>query len=200
MLGIRNLYSTFITPWADQSAAHTVEPDYHLPGCYNVQPAPPGPNKAAAFSDETLFFMFYSSPRDALQEVAAQELCVLHLLVAQSFIYSTLFRFNRNWRYHKELRHWITKETGTSPSQKVQGGEQGTYTFWDPDNWQKERKDMTVLYADLEEKNVPAFMPGPGLVLSHSVQPQNQTLGQPQAQQQQVQQQRGSFQMSMGGL
>jgi CCR4-NOT transcription complex subunit 2 len=80
-LGIRNLYSTFITPWADQSAAHTVEPDYHLPGCYNVQPPPPGPNKAAAFSDETLFFMFYSSPRDALQEVAAQELCVLRLLV-----------------------------------------------------------------------------------------------------------------------
>jgi hypothetical protein len=72
----RNLYSTFITPWADQSAAHTVEPDYHLPGCYNVQPPPPGPNKATAFSDETLFFMFYSSPRDALQEVAAQELWV----------------------------------------------------------------------------------------------------------------------------
>jgi CCR4-NOT transcription complex subunit 2 len=70
----RNLFSTFITPWADSSAAHTVEPDYHLPGCYNVQPPPPGPGKAAAFSDETLFFMFYSSPRDALQEIAAQEL------------------------------------------------------------------------------------------------------------------------------
>jgi CCR4-NOT transcription complex subunit 2 len=73
---LRNLYSTFITPWADQSAAHTVEPDFHLPPCYNVQPPPPGPSKAAAFSDETLFFMFYSSPRDALQEVAAQELYV----------------------------------------------------------------------------------------------------------------------------
>lgn len=70
----RNLYSTFITPWADSSAAHTVEPDFHLPGCYNVQPPAPGPGKAVAFSDETLFFMFYSSPRDALQEIAAQEL------------------------------------------------------------------------------------------------------------------------------
>ena len=70
----RNLYSTFITPWADSSAAHSVEPDFHLPGCYNVQPPAPGPGKAAAFSDETLFFMFYSSPRDALQEIAAQEL------------------------------------------------------------------------------------------------------------------------------
>lgn len=71
---VRSLYSTFITPWADSSAAHTVEPDFHLPACYNVAPPPPGPTKAAAFSDETLFFMFYSSPRDALQEVAAQEL------------------------------------------------------------------------------------------------------------------------------
>ncbi|KDQ62074.1 hypothetical protein JAAARDRAFT_189448 [Jaapia argillacea MUCL 33604] len=137
-----NLYSTFITPWADSSAAHTVEPDFHLPPCYNVHPPPPGPNKAAAFSDETLFFMFYSSPRDAMQEVAAQEL------------------WNRNWRYHKELRLWITKETGTAPSQKVPGGEQGTYTYWDPDNWEKGRKEMTVMYADLEEKSQPVFAPG----------------------------------------
>ena len=71
---IRSLYSAFITPWADSSAARTVEPDFHLPACYNVQPPPPGSSKAAAFSDETLFFMFYSSPRDALQEIAAQEL------------------------------------------------------------------------------------------------------------------------------
>jgi len=70
-----NLYSTFITPWADQSAARTVEPDFHIPQCYqNVHAPPPGPAKAVLFSDETLFFMFYSSPRDALQEVAAQEL------------------------------------------------------------------------------------------------------------------------------
>ncbi|KAF8895222.1 hypothetical protein BD779DRAFT_709855 [Infundibulicybe gibba] len=180
-----NLYSTFITPWADQSAAHTVEPDFHLPACYiSVQAPPPGPNKATAFSDETLFFMFYSSPRDALQEVAAQEL------------------WNRNWRFHKDLRLWITKESGTSPSQKVQGGEQGQYTFWDPENWIKERKEMTVLYVDLEEKNVPAFAPGPGLVLA-------QTQGQGQQNNQQSQQllqsqapttQRGSFQMSMAGL
>ncbi|RPD74042.1 hypothetical protein L226DRAFT_571920 [Lentinus tigrinus ALCF2SS1-7] len=134
-----SLYSTFITPWADSSAAHTVEPDFHLPACYNVQPPPPGPNKAAAFSDETLFFMFYSSPRDALQEIAAQEL------------------FNRNWRYHKELRLWITKESGTQPSAKVPGGEQGRYSYWDPEMWEKAQKEMTVLYSDLEEKSHPVF-------------------------------------------
>lgn len=38
------------------------------------------------FSDETLFFMFYSSPRDALQEVAAQELYVLFIYVTSILI------------------------------------------------------------------------------------------------------------------
>ncbi|XP_006462447.1 hypothetical protein AGABI2DRAFT_193591 [Agaricus bisporus var. bisporus H97] len=183
-----SLYQTFITPWADQSAAHSVEPDFNLPACYlSVQAAAPGLLKASAFSDETLFFMFYSSPRDALQEVAAQEL------------------FNRNWRYHKELRLWITKETGTTPSQKVQGGEQGQYTFWDPENWCKERKEMTVLYVDLEEKSQPAF------ANSQSLVPANQSQNAPQQQQQQSVQaqlnaqvqatQRGaSFQMGMASL
>ncbi|KIJ54503.1 hypothetical protein M422DRAFT_63817 [Sphaerobolus stellatus SS14] len=143
---IGSIYQNLITPWSDASAAATVEPEFQLPACYNVQPPPPGPQKAASFSDETLFFMFYASPRDALQEVAAQEL------------------WNRNWRWHKELHHWLTKETGTLPSTKVPGGEAGTYTFWDPETWSKERKDLTVLYTDLEEKAIPVFVPGaPGL-------------------------------------
>ncbi|EMD39642.1 hypothetical protein CERSUDRAFT_71526 [Gelatoporia subvermispora B] len=154
-----SLYSTFITPWADSSAAHTVEPDFHLPGCYNVQPPPPTPGKVAAFSDETLFFMFYASPRDQLQEIAAQEL------------------FGRNWRFHKELRLWITKETGTTPSQKVAGGEHGTYSYWDPENWEKSRKEMTVLYADLEEKTLPTTAPGQSVQMP--VVPQHQQQAQP---------------------
>lgn len=80
------------------------------------------------------------------------------------------------------------------------GGEQGQYTFWDPENWAKERKEMTVMYADLEEKNVPAFVHGLGLV---PTQPVGQ-IGQPTqaGNGQQVQQptQRGPFQMGMAGL
>ncbi|PPQ84281.1 hypothetical protein CVT25_013219 [Psilocybe cyanescens] len=183
-----NLYSTFITPWADQSAARTVEPDFHLPACYlSVQAPPPGPAKAVMFSDETLFFMFYSSPRDALQEVAAQEL------------------WNRNWRYHKDLRLWITKESGTSPSQKVQGGggERGSYTYWDPENWVKERKEMMVLYSDLEEKAVPAFLPNAaGLVLQTTGQSQAPGSQQPvqMAAQPQLPSRGPAFQMGMAGL
>ncbi|KAH9480383.1 General negative regulator of transcription subunit 2 [Psilocybe cubensis] len=181
-----NLYSTFITPWADQSAARTVEPDFHLPACYlSVQAPPPGPTKANMFSDETLFFMFYSSPRDALQEVAAQEL------------------WNRNWRYHKGLRLWITKETGTSPSQKVQGGggEQGSYTIWEPENWAKEPRNLTVLYSDLEEKSHPAFVNTAGLVLANN-QSQAQVTQQPtqMAAQPQLPSRGPAFQMGMAGL
>ncbi|KAF7299409.1 NOT2 family protein [Mycena indigotica] len=163
------LYSTFVTPWADQNAALGVEPDFNLPACYaNVHAPPPGPAKASAFSDETLFFMFYASARDALQEVAAQEL------------------WNRNWRYHKDLRLWITKESGTAPSTKIHGGEAGLYTIWDPEAWAKEHKEMNVLYVDLEEKNVPAFVQGPGLVPVTNGTPQQQqsTQSQPPSQSQ----------------
>ena len=69
------LSASFVTPWSHDPAAASsqVEPAYQLPACYNVQP-PPAQTKVASFSDESLFFIFYSTPRDALQEVAAAEL------------------------------------------------------------------------------------------------------------------------------
>jgi hypothetical protein len=33
----------------------------------------------------------------------------------------------------------------------------GVYFYWDPETWQKERKEMMVRYADLEEKTSPTF-------------------------------------------
>ena len=70
-----SLYPKFATPWASYlTTTSQTEPNYHLPSCYNVAPPPPNPKKAAQFSDETLFFSFYAMPRDAAQEVAAQEL------------------------------------------------------------------------------------------------------------------------------
>lgn len=73
--GHSNLYSTFITPWTDAKTAQmlNIEPEFTLPACYNVQP-PPANTKIGNFSDETLFFIFYSQPRDAMQEMAAHEL------------------------------------------------------------------------------------------------------------------------------
>lgn len=62
---------------------------------------------------------------------------------------------------------------------------------------------MTVLYTDLEEKSIPAFIPGPALVLAPQTTGQGQTAGQQVQQGQQGQvptSQRGSFQMSIPGL
>ncbi|KAG9091539.1 hypothetical protein FRC07_011836, partial [Ceratobasidium sp. 392] len=138
-----HLFPSFITPWSDASAALTIEPDYHLPACYNVQPPPPAQAKANAFSDETLFFMFYSAPRDVLQEMASQEL------------------YNRNWRFHKERRVWLTKETGTSPSQKSSTHESGVYTFFDPENWERVKMHARIQYDQLEEKHTVPLQPQP---------------------------------------
>lgn len=129
------LSTSFVTPWAqDQAAASTqVEPAFQLPGCYNVQP-PPAQAKAASFSDETLFFIFYSTPRDALQEMAASEL------------------YARNWRYHKGLHLWLTKDPNTEPLQKTSTYERGTYVFFDPGSWEKISKNFVLMYEMLEDK------------------------------------------------
>ena len=54
---------------------------------------------------------------------------------------------------------WIIKENGASPSQKIPGGEVGVYQCFDPENWERQRKQLQVLYTDLEERstNGPPF-------------------------------------------
>ncbi|EJU02941.1 hypothetical protein DACRYDRAFT_94109 [Dacryopinax primogenitus] len=151
-----DLYPTFYSPYsAPGTPPQTVEPDFTLPSCYNVQAPMPGPQKAAAFSDETLFFMFYSSPRDILQEVAAQEL------------------YNRHWRFHKDLGMWVTKEPEyNDPSQTGPGtetsetnkrlngaGEKAVYTYWDVEKWDKERKEDVVMFDALEERQPGMALP-----------------------------------------
>lgn len=130
-----SLSASFVTPWSHDPAAASsqVEPAYQLPACYNVQP-PPAQTKVASFSDESLFFIFYSTPRDALQEVAAAEL------------------YARNWRYHKGLHLWLTKDPNMEPLQKTPTYERGTYVFFDPGSWDKVSKNFVLMYEMLEEK------------------------------------------------
>jgi hypothetical protein len=153
-----------------------------------------------------------SSCSTQVLEMPSKKLLHRNCALSQGFrvahAYSIYVRYNRNWRYHKELRLWITKESGMAPSQKVQGGEQGQYTYWEPENWTKERKEMTVMYADLEEKTVPAFAPTPNLVLAQNAS-QTHSVGQHQVAQSQLPGQvpqghlptsQRSFPMSMAGL
>ncbi|GAC93357.1 hypothetical protein PHSY_000922 [Pseudozyma hubeiensis SY62] len=162
------LHPSFITPWSENNmlASSRIEPEFTLPSCYNVQPPPPAQSKIASFSDETLFFIFYSTPRDVLQEVAAQEL------------------YARNWRYHKELHVWLTKEQGTEPTQKTPTYERGTYVFFDPTVWEKVSKNFHLMYEMLEEK-----VPSQAQALAAQAAAQ-QAQAVAAAQQQQQQQQR----------
>lgn len=72
-----SIYSTFISPWAETQTPPglAVEPGYYLPPCYRtVQASPPAHQRMRTFSDEILFYVFYSMPKDIAQEAAAQEL------------------------------------------------------------------------------------------------------------------------------
>ncbi|TIA86654.1 hypothetical protein E3P99_03617 [Wallemia hederae] len=130
------LNSSFVSPFSDNNArdAATLEPEFTLPSCYNVQPPPPAFTKVAEFHDETLFYIFYTHAKDVMQQVAAIEL------------------FNRNWRYHKDLGLWLTKESGSEPVQKTPMLERGSYIFFDPKSWEKIKREFVLVYDQLEER------------------------------------------------
>ena len=80
------LYSSFSSPFSESSGA---EPLYSVPQCYvNHTPSFKLENLAKIHM-ETLFYMFYSMPKDIMQAYAAQEL------------------YKRDWKYHSELKVWL---------------------------------------------------------------------------------------------
>lgn len=127
------LYSTFTSPFAEQQAKR--EPEFYLPACYYMQPPmQPAQTKIANFSDEILFYIFYSNPNDAMQVYAAVEL------------------YGREWRYHKEHKLWFIRAPGGDHTVQ-NGAERGSYFFFDVQQWEKIRKDdFTLQTTDLEPK------------------------------------------------
>ena len=73
--------------------------------------------KLNRYKDDVLFYMFYTNVGDVLQLAAAAEL------------------YNRDWRYHRDDRVWITRAPGMSPAEKTSTYERGTYYFFDVNNW-----------------------------------------------------------------
>ncbi|KAJ3120872.1 hypothetical protein HK098_004188 [Nowakowskiella sp. JEL0407] len=144
------LNSHFVSPFADDPLLpHWKNPKFELPDCYNIQDtesttnsssgvptAPPILSKVNSFSDETLFYIFYTLPREAVQEAAAQEL------------------YNRNWRFHKDMKIWITKEQNEEVVVKGVGYERGIYVLFDVVGWQKVKKELILYYEQLEERGV----------------------------------------------
>lgn len=67
------LWQTFASPFPELENK-AIEPDYYLPACYTVRNTQPLSSKLPNFSDETLFYIFYTMPRDLMQEIVAGEL------------------------------------------------------------------------------------------------------------------------------
>lgn len=108
------------------------EPQYTLPACYRVErPFGAQHDKLRQYSDETLFYIFYTMPSDVMQEMAAIELQT------------------RNWRYHKEIHLWLTKDPLSEPVQQNNTSEQGVYIFFDPVSWEKLKKEYFLVYSSI---------------------------------------------------
>ncbi|KAK7750370.1 hypothetical protein SLS62_007669 [Diatrype stigma] len=103
--------------------------DFTSPAVNNVQPLE---NKINSFNEETLMWIFYSCPGDIQQHKAAAELN------------------NRNWRWHKKLKMWLTKDEHMHPRPLSREHEEGYYIIWNTVEWRKERRSLTLYYSDLE--------------------------------------------------
>ncbi|EOO03884.1 putative not2 not3 not5 family protein [Phaeoacremonium minimum UCRPA7] len=124
--------STQIYSLFDDVPPRPAVPKFRLPDCYNVTNVQPIEHKIPSFNEETLMWIFYSSPNDIKQHLAAGEL------------------HNRNWRWHKKLQIWLTKDDMLLPQVLSPNHERGYYIIWDTVNWRKERREFTLHYADLE--------------------------------------------------
>lgn len=126
------LGSNFVSPWLETSRSE-VQSLFMSPASFIIpqQDLPPVETRLSTFSDETLFFIFYSKPRDTLQELSARELN------------------SRNWRYLKDLQVWLTKDSSVEPVPNGPGSERGTYIFFDPTSWEYVTKDFVLSYQSI---------------------------------------------------
>ena len=114
---------------------------FRLPECYNVTNVQPIESKIQSFNEETLFWIFYSCPADVKQQMAAVELYVImpgpgdvNRQTANIF-----GRHSRNWRWHKKLQVWLTKDEHMTPQILSPNHERGYYIVWDTASWRKDR-------------------------------------------------------------
>nr|XP_007150270.1 hypothetical protein PHAVU_005G140000g [Phaseolus vulgaris]XP_007150272.1 hypothetical protein PHAVU_005G140000g [Phaseolus vulgaris]ESW22264.1 hypothetical protein PHAVU_005G140000g [Phaseolus vulgaris]ESW22266.1 hypothetical protein PHAVU_005G140000g [Phaseolus vulgaris] len=128
-----NLYKTFRSPWSDEPAKG--DPEFSVLQCYYAK-QPPALHQGyfLKFSVETLFYIFYSMPKDEAQLYAANEL------------------YKRGWFYHKEHRFWFIRVPNMEPLVKTNTYERGSYHCFDPTTFETVRKDNFVLHYELVEK------------------------------------------------
>ena len=129
------MYQSWTTPFTPNAPpSRPLETDYTLPDCYNVANVTPLRERISGFTEETLFYIFYSMPRDLMQVLVAEEL------------------IGRRWRYHKGEKMWLTRDESHELPREVEPGisEVGYYLWWDEKQWKKIRKQHLLRYEDLE--------------------------------------------------
>ncbi|KAI3969133.1 hypothetical protein MKW92_024234 [Papaver armeniacum] len=133
---VENLHKTFGSPWSDEPAKG--DPEYTVPECYYAkQPPVLQQSYFKKFQLETLFYIFYSMPRDEAQLYAANEL------------------YNRGWFFHRDLRVWFFRMPNLEPLAKTETYERGSYHCFDSTTWETVRKDNFVLqYKSIESRPV----------------------------------------------
>ncbi|XP_022729879.1 probable NOT transcription complex subunit VIP2 isoform X8 [Durio zibethinus] len=128
-----NLHKTFGSPWSDEPAKG--DPEFTVPQCYYAkQPPTLHQGYFSKFTVDTLFYIFYSMPKDEAQLYAANEL------------------YNRGWFYHKEHRLWFIRVPNVEPLVKTNTYERGSYHCFDPNSFETIRKDNFVVHYELLEK------------------------------------------------
>ncbi|XP_057978877.1 probable NOT transcription complex subunit VIP2 isoform X2 [Malania oleifera] len=128
-----NLHKAFGSPWFDEPAKG--DPEFSVPQCYFAkQPPPLHQGYFSKFQVETLFYIFYSMPKDEAQLYAANEL------------------YNRGWFYHREHRLWFVRVSNMEPLVKTNTYERGSYLCFDPNTWETIRKDNFVVHYEMLEK------------------------------------------------
>ncbi|OXV11696.1 hypothetical protein Egran_00540, partial [Elaphomyces granulatus] len=130
------LHLSFASPFVPSMSTVPLEQDFSLPICYTVPNIQPLQSRIPSFSDETLFYIFYSMPRDIMQELVAEEL------------------MGRKWRYHKVERCWLTRDDTYPGPVDVERGvsERGVYLWWDAPTWKKIRREFILRYEDLDNR------------------------------------------------
>lgn len=127
------LNKKFASPWSEEPAKG--EPHFSVPECFNSKQLP-ALNQAffSRFRQETLFYIFYSMPKEEAQLYAANEL------------------HTRGWFYHREFHLWFIRVPKMEPLVKTNTYERGCYFCFDPNSWETTRKDNFVVQYEMVEK------------------------------------------------
>ena len=122
---------------SDSSTTTLLDGSTLIPPCYVIPNIPPATSKVTCFSEDSLFYIFYSMPRDRLQELVARELTL-----------------NRGWRFWTIEKLWVTNEA-SGKVVVLKGDRMGFDTVWDVNTWGRVKSEMSVPKAELEERFTP---------------------------------------------